>query len=114
MFGTRILLESSGCFWSFPLHEAVHLADTCGLAAWLGRIVSVVQLALARELKPGPGARAELEEMGTGVTVAISMVGPFATSPRLGVKSVKGCQTFLGEVMALGWGWTAQFPGDTR
>lgn len=42
---------------------------------------------------------------------AVSVVGPFATSPRLGVKSVKGWQMFLGEVMVLGWGWTAQLPG---
>lgn len=43
---------------------------------------------------------------------AVSVVGPFATSPRLGFKSVKGWQTFLGEVMVLGWGWTAQLPGN--
>lgn len=35
---------------------------------------------------------------------AISMVGPFVTSPGLGIKSVKGCQTFLGRSHGPGWG----------
>lgn len=41
--------------------------------------------ALANESKPGPKARTELQEMGTGVEAAISMWGPFVTSPRLGL-----------------------------
>lgn len=36
------------------------MGDTCGLAAWPGQLVPVVQLALAKESEPGPGARAEL------------------------------------------------------
>lgn len=32
------------------------------------------------------------------------MVGPFATSPGLGIKSVKGCQTFLGRSHGTGGG----------
>lgn len=63
VFGTRILLESSGCFWSFPaMRPSISLGtgDACGLAAWLSRVVSGVQLALASESEPGPGARAEL------------------------------------------------------
>lgn len=42
--------------------------------------------------------------MGTGVGAAICMVGPFITSARLGIKSMKDCQTFLGRCCGSGVG----------
>lgn len=48
--------------------------------------------------------------MDTGVRAAIAMVSPFATSPRLGVKSVKGCQTVLGRSHGAGIGPDCSVP----
>lgn len=48
--------------------------------------------------------------MGTGVRAAISVVGPFVTSPRLGVKSLKGCQMFLGRSHGPGVGSERSVP----
>lgn len=57
----------AGIQWVFlvlppPMRPSVSLGtgDAGGLAAWLGWVVSLVQLALASESKPESGARAEL------------------------------------------------------
>jgi len=86
--------------------------DACGLAAWLGRVVSAVQLALVIESGPGLGDRAELQETGPGVRAAVSVVGSLCHISKLGVRSVQGCRTFLGRSRGAGLGWDRSVPGE--